>query len=463
MKTSLSLLRLLTTAGVAALIAIATSVRAAEPQRQIDSDEAWNKALATHRGGLVIKELGNQGSCILLENGDYTSLTLGNVVAVIRHLFPKQNIIISGNPEFHFKNVTLNWKRTDDLRQLDATLDVLVAASNGAFTVKKVWPADGTHTVESTSNGLGLAWDNSAYVFSFTAPKPAAAPVLHVAVFNLAPQRDPALAATESELRNAQAAIENLVAKGYLEGHPEVRSATSRVEQLKEQQRELTLLQNEATARRMNEIESIVAETLRDLAIKDSPTFRFHQGTNLLIVTGTDDALEVVAKIVTALGGTTGSDGGFAGPAGPEGSRRTQPRFESPRSSNPASLAVANQAPGTATEWKYETFTAAGSRGQMAQPSTPSAGSTIVVAADGKLYFQNQPIPRADLVEKLKAYRVAASPAIAEVSIQVFGLNSALRSSIMSEIATVSGVRVSRVEAYPENALNPPPLPPKTP
>jgi len=73
--------------------------------------------------------------------------------------------------------------------------------------------------------------------------------------------------------------------------------------------------------KRLEELMKIVAETLQSLKQGSSveyPKFQFHRGANLLIVTGTRDAVEVARKVVNALPGQTdfGSSGGGGGGGG---------------------------------------------------------------------------------------------------------------------------------------------------
>lgn len=75
-------------------------------------------------------------------------------------------------------------------------------------------------------------------------------------------------------------------------------------------------------ARSLDELEKIVAVTLESLKQGSSveiPSFRFHRGANLLIVTGTQDAVEVARKVVNALPGQAGLAVGETSPSGPFG------------------------------------------------------------------------------------------------------------------------------------------------
>jgi len=77
-------------------------------------------------------------------------------------------------------------------------------------------------------------------------------------------------------------------------------------------------------SRRLDELEEIVGITLDGLkqgASVEMPRFLFHRGANLLVVTGTRDAVEVARKVVNALPGQSGvaSFGGGGGSGGSQG------------------------------------------------------------------------------------------------------------------------------------------------
>jgi hypothetical protein len=80
-------------------------------------------------------------------------------------------------------------------------------------------------------------------------------------------------------------------------------------------------LREAAVSKKLDELENFIRETLGELRRGTSvemPSFRFHRGANLLIVTGTRDAVDVARKVVNALPGQTGfgSSGGGGGGGG---------------------------------------------------------------------------------------------------------------------------------------------------
>lgn len=83
-------------------------------------------------------------------------------------------------------------------------------------------------------------------------------------------------------------------------------------------------------AKSLDELEKIVAVTLESLKQGSSvemPSFRFHRGANLLIVTGTRDAVEVARKVVNALPGQGGLAVGETGASDPLGGSGMSPEF----------------------------------------------------------------------------------------------------------------------------------------
>ncbi len=83
-------------------------------------------------------------------------------------------------------------------------------------------------------------------------------------------------------------------------------------------------------AKNLNELEQIIQVTLNSLkqgGPVEMPSFRFHRGANLLIVTGTRDAVEVARKVVNALPEQSGSSGMEAGGAGGSGFEGMSPEL----------------------------------------------------------------------------------------------------------------------------------------
>lgn len=229
---------------------------------------------------------------LTLPDGSHEPATLTNVADVIRQYFPSANLILIGTADVALDNVTLHWNAdAHNFSQLASVLHALAASSDNQFAV---------------------TMQDKGFTFVLARPETANGETQHhVGVFNLAPQRDPAFAALEADLRKAEVNVEELPQK-VVERHPLMVAAVSHVNQLKKQLQLLTARQTAAIDARLKEIQTSVLETLRDLTKNDKPTFRFHPNSNLLIVIGSDEAIGITGKIVSALGGTSVGDPGQA-------------------------------------------------------------------------------------------------------------------------------------------------------
>ena len=279
MNTTFQLHRRLPAAGLAALLALALpSVHAAGQT----GGEATTLSAGNHPAALIIAH-----GDITLPDGSHKPATLGNVAEVIRNHLPTANLIMIGTADVVFDNLTLHWN-ADQLDQLGALLRALAVASGNQFTV---------------------ALQDSGFTYVLASPESAHQETpRHVAVFNLAALRTQRLD-LEQERHAAEDQIAELSQK-YGDKHPELMAAHDRLKRLDEQ---LNQENNEFSAR-LNEIEQLVHETLHDLAIKETPSFRFHPSASLLIVIGSDEVIAVVQKIVTAMCGIPGSDTGRTRP-----------------------------------------------------------------------------------------------------------------------------------------------------
>jgi hypothetical protein len=82
-----------------------------------------------------------------------------------------------------------------------------------------------------------------------------------------------------------------------------------------------------AVSAKLETLTQIILRTMRDATLtggKDDPTFQFHAGANLLVVTGNDVAIDIATKVVNALTRPTSStakQGGFI----PEGAPNPDP------------------------------------------------------------------------------------------------------------------------------------------
>ncbi len=290
-------------------------------------------------GDTVSLSAGNHPSALIIAHGDITMpdgshkpATLANVTEVIRQYFPSANLILIGTADVALDNVTLHWNiDARSFSQLGSVLQALAGSSDNQFAV---------------------AMQDKGFTFVLARPETGNGEAQrHVGVFNVAPQRDPAFASLEAELRNAEGKVAELSQK-YLERNPLMLDAQSHVDRVKKQLQQLTARQTSAIDTRLKEIQSSVLETLHDLGKNDKPTFRFHPNTSLLIVIGSDEAIGITGKIVTAMGGSSVGDPGqaeatpepTAGPAD-QAQAAPSPSPDEPAPPQPAPSAEAAPAP----------------------------------------------------------------------------------------------------------------------
>jgi len=212
--------------------------------------------------------------------------TLTTVVARLAERYPNDTIILGDSVgEFLIPDLTIHFGGVSDPSPMMDYLQVIVAASNGRLVL------DG--------NPRGPYTITRRVATASQAPR-------HVAVFNLGltPANDPSL---EYELKQAQVEL-NVLQETNGPHHPTVEAKRVEIRTLEEQiAKQKAELENQARTR-LDQIKDILAQTLDSLGLNENVSVQFHPGANLLIVTGSDAALDVATKIVTAMGGTAGNE-----------------------------------------------------------------------------------------------------------------------------------------------------------
>jgi hypothetical protein len=137
----------------------------------------------------------------------------------------------------------------------------------------------------------------------------------HVAVFNLgtafANNSSVELirneAESEAELKKVQEELSQMKLT-YLPAHPKVIAAEAQIKYLEAEINSQKAGIGSQTHDHIEQIKGILAQTLDSLGLNENVNVQFHSGANLLIVTGSDAALEVATKIMTAMGGRPGNE-----------------------------------------------------------------------------------------------------------------------------------------------------------
>ena len=254
-------------------------------------------------------------SRLVIQNGKImpsgADATLGNVIDLLAPRYGFARIILAGTADVRVHNLTLRLPESDgdehskgNDSELHDVLFALSTASGQAFEVAR---------------------NPNMAIYTLALPTPAAESARHVAVFNLsalfrqtqAVEQEERAASEQTndwfsrfreqhpksnytDPKDTAAAAE---LRQFADAHPELPAARKREEQLRDKlNRQLG-----EDEQRINQINMIIDATLHDLAIKDQPKLQVHHDPYLLVATGTDAALEVVGKIVTAVGGTAGN------------------------------------------------------------------------------------------------------------------------------------------------------------
>jgi hypothetical protein len=263
----------------------------------------------------------SSGQMLVIANGrlaDGRPATLENVLEELRPGYPAANVIMAGAETVVVQNLRMHWYpySPSETRApanriaggggspgMGTVLSALRAASGDKFTISQEDPA--------------------TYIVSAIPSPGTSGPARTVEVFNLREYLWPARGqmTLHGEILNSERQQLETLRKKYAENPPEVKAQLERVATLqKSYDRDAADVE-----RRVDEIVQLVDQTVAELnpgKPGPKPLFRFHAGTNLLVVSGTREAVDITRKIVMALGGFDGQGG----------TPRTYPAEEGPRS-----------------------------------------------------------------------------------------------------------------------------------
>jgi hypothetical protein len=206
---------------------------------------------------------------------------------VIEHLFrqryPRASFILS--PELLDVEIA-DLKLGNVQGAVDAIkteLEAIRVASGNKFTVKANWPTPGV-----PNSGVFLLEAN-----------PAASPSKNtkkiVEAFNLS-ALSRKFDAIQQQLDEAMMNL-SLLQRQYGEKHPDVQAKTSQIAMLQGKLGEA--LEQEYAI--LNQIQTVVNETLGNLGLPGIKDFSYHKQMNLLVVIGSQEQIDVTRKVVNAL------------------------------------------------------------------------------------------------------------------------------------------------------------------
>jgi hypothetical protein len=240
---------------------------------------------------------------LVIANGKFTRdgkgmpATVKNLMELIRLRYPDANITVVGVDDIGIENLTLHWARYRDAAPagevarrvnppLKAVLTTLSAASGHKFVADMFSEKD---VLLEAPEGLR---QKSGVITE---------------VFNLSPLLTPdasRVAELTAKLRDMQSQLAVLKTR-YAEKHPAVVDLNERIELATRERKGLTRSSQEvvdAASKVIEDIQQTVLSTLRLQELDETqPQFRFHTGGNLLVVVGSEAALDITRKVVAAL------------------------------------------------------------------------------------------------------------------------------------------------------------------
>ncbi len=224
------------------------------------------------------------GQLVSLGNGRGREATLGNVVDALRDRYTKANLVLApGLAKIKIADLKLRaGNLAEELEAIRVASGLKFEWLGAGSAGPNLAPGAGALAIDPTT-GQPLALpttETNAGLFVLREPTPTPETVRTVEAFNIGPYLH------------------------WLREKQDPKAAPDRREQ--------------EVAKSLDELEKIVAVTLESLkqgSTVEVPSFRFHRGANLLIVTGTRDAVEVARKVVNALPGQAGLTVEETGPA----------------------------------------------------------------------------------------------------------------------------------------------------
>jgi len=238
----------------------------------------------------------NDGQLVGAPKERGSEATLGNVVDSLRDRYKTFNIVLSpGLAKVKISDLKLRAGHlADELEAIRVASGLKFEWLGPGSAGPNLPPGSSTQTVDPTTGQLVATSpiETNTGLFILREPSPTAESARTVEAFNIGPYLQ------------------------WLRTKQDPKEAQDRREQ--------------EMAKSLEELERIVAITLESLKQGSSvemPSIRYHRGANLLIVTGTSEAVEVARKVVNALPGQAGQAAGETGPSDPFGGSGMSPEF----------------------------------------------------------------------------------------------------------------------------------------
>lgn len=220
------------------------------------------------------------------------SATVRNVIEAISDQYPAANITVVG-----VENVLI-----ENLRIQAAKLFKPAGLPSGATVthsdmIVQQMPVEAflAALVEASGQKIRVrSYGPDTYLIS---PPDAAPTQKTIEVFNLIALtgRVPSVAHIDEQIASSEASL-----KTYSAGHSRRTDLLERIERLKKQRLDAEKGQP-VPAALIDKISDVVGSALQSKVPGDVPDFRYHPGSKLLIVTGSQDAIDLTRKVIAAL------------------------------------------------------------------------------------------------------------------------------------------------------------------
>jgi hypothetical protein len=226
----------------------------------------------------------------VIQDGRNTPATVQNLVGLIREIYRAANITVLGVDAVVVGDLTLQWQGHGDPESqewvnppLNGVLTTLCLASGRKFMVTSFGPNDFLLRVPENDDD-GPSARRTTEVFNLAA-------IMKQGGYK---------AGLEESIRRAE--LEYTVLKKRDANNPRLGEILDYIEVRR------SLLPKETSGsadaeKLMQQIEEVVAMTLniKSRKARELPEFRYHPGTNLLIVIGNGEAIDVTRKVIAAL------------------------------------------------------------------------------------------------------------------------------------------------------------------
>lgn len=222
--------------------------------------------------------------------GQTMPATIRNLIDLISHRYTNANITIVGVDNVVINDLTLQWRMlpapTDDqpLRRVDpplhAVIAALAAASGGKLAFSSFSPNDVLINAPEDRRDVRQTAEvfNLAHILSGSKSD-----------FGL----DRAIRDTETELA--------VLSNRYGSENPRIKGLNDQLEVMKAQRAKMETRSPSDDAKRLDQIREVITLTLQRLKPgATAPDFEFHAGTNLLVVIGNEDAIDIARKVIAA-------------------------------------------------------------------------------------------------------------------------------------------------------------------